>query len=34
MAVLRFAHDWHLLLIGTVAFGAGSWATLSTAAEN
>jgi hypothetical protein len=24
MAGLRFAHDWHLLLIGTVAFGAGS----------
>jgi hypothetical protein len=24
MAALRFAHDWHLLLIGTVAFGAGS----------
>jgi hypothetical protein len=24
MAVLRFAHDWHLLLIGTVAFGAAS----------
>jgi hypothetical protein len=24
MAVLRFAQDWHLLLIGTVAFGAGS----------
>jgi len=23
MAVLRFAQDWHLLLIGTVAFGAG-----------
>jgi hypothetical protein len=24
MAGLRFAQDWHLLLIGTVAFGAGS----------
>jgi hypothetical protein len=24
MAVLRFAHDRHLLLIGTVAFGTGS----------
>jgi hypothetical protein len=24
MALLRFAQDWHLLLIGTVAFGAGS----------
>jgi hypothetical protein len=24
MAVLRWAQDWHLLLIGTVAFGAGS----------
>ena len=24
MAVLRFAQDWHLLVIGTVAFGAGS----------
>jgi hypothetical protein len=24
MAALRFAQDWHLLLIGTVAFGAGS----------
>jgi hypothetical protein len=24
MALLRLAHDWHLLLIGTVAFGAGS----------
>jgi hypothetical protein len=24
MAVLRFAQDWHLLLIGTVAFGAGT----------
>jgi hypothetical protein len=24
MAVLRFAQDWHLLLIGTVAFGAAS----------
>jgi hypothetical protein len=24
MAMLRFAQDWHLLLIGTVAFGAGS----------
>jgi hypothetical protein len=24
MALLRFAHDWHLLVIGTVAFGAGS----------
>jgi uncharacterized membrane protein len=23
MAVLRFAEDWHLLVIGTVAFGAG-----------
>jgi hypothetical protein len=23
MAALRFAQDWHLLLIGTVAFGAG-----------
>ena len=23
MATLRFAEDWHLLLIGTVAFGAG-----------
>ena len=23
MAMLRFAEDWHLLLIGTVAFGAG-----------
>ena len=23
MALLRFAEDWHLLLIGTVAFGAG-----------
>ena len=23
MAVLRFAQDWHLLLIGSVAFGAG-----------
>jgi hypothetical protein len=24
MAVLRFAQDWHLLVIGSVAFGAGS----------
>jgi hypothetical protein len=24
IALLRFAQDWHLLLIGTVAFGAGS----------
>jgi peptidoglycan/LPS O-acetylase OafA/YrhL len=24
MAALRFAQDWHLLLIGTVAFGAGT----------
>jgi hypothetical protein len=24
MGLLRFAEDWHLLLIGTVAFGAGS----------
>ena len=24
MATLRFAQDWHLLVIGTVAFGAGS----------
>jgi hypothetical protein len=24
MAVLRFAEDWHLLVIGAVAFGAGS----------
>jgi hypothetical protein len=24
MAALRFAQDWHLLVIGTVAFGAGS----------
>ena len=24
MALLRFARDWHLLVIGTVAFGAGS----------
>jgi hypothetical protein len=24
MAVLRLAQDWHLLVIGTVAFGAGS----------
>ena len=24
MALLRFAQDWHLLLIGTAAFGAGS----------
>ena len=24
MALLRFAQDWHLLVIGTVAFGAGS----------
>ena len=24
MALLRFAEDWHLLLIGAVAFGAGS----------
>ena len=24
MAGLRFAQDWHLLVIGTVAFGAGS----------
>jgi hypothetical protein len=24
MAVLRFAQDWHLLLIGTATFGAGS----------
>ncbi|HWD46550.1 MAG TPA: DUF2306 domain-containing protein [Actinomycetota bacterium] len=24
MALLRFAEDWHLLLISTVAFGAGS----------
>jgi hypothetical protein len=24
MALLRFAQDWHLLLIGTVAFGAGT----------
>ena len=24
MALLRFAQDWHLLLIGMVAFGAGS----------
>jgi hypothetical protein len=24
MAVLRFSEDWHLLLIGTVAFGAAS----------
>jgi hypothetical protein len=24
MALLRLAQDWHLLLIGTVAFGAGS----------
>ncbi len=24
MALLRFAQDWHLLLIGTMAFGAGS----------
>jgi hypothetical protein len=24
MAMLRFAEDWHLLVIGTVTFGAGS----------
>jgi hypothetical protein len=24
MVLLRFAQDWHLLLIGTVAFGAGT----------